>query len=87
MLQPLFELATIDQARQRIVAGLIHQPCGGLVDLLPHLVLHGLQVRRHVIDAALQDAQFGRPALFHPLVQVALGNAAHRVGQAPESGA
>ena len=80
-LEPLLELAAVDQPGQRVVAGLVDQPRGGLVDPFLHLVLHRLQVRSHVIDAALQPAQFGLPGLLHPVAEMPLADAADRAGQ------
>jgi hypothetical protein len=77
----LLEFAAVDQSGQRIMAGLIDQTRRGLVDFFLHLLLHGLQMGRHVVDAALQHPQFGLPGLFHPLVEVPLADSAHRVGQ------
>ena len=81
VLQAPLELAPVDESRQAIVAGLINQARGGLIDFFLHLALHGLEMGRHVIDATLQRAKFGLAVLLDSFVQVSLADAAHRVGQ------
>ncbi len=75
------ELAPVDESGKRVVARLVDQPRGGHVDLFLHLAMHRLQMRGHVVDAALQHAQFRIAVLRDALVEMPLADAADGMGQ------